>query len=298
MGSHFRVHRREGGHLALNPTLEAVAAAGQPILWINPMLNLIGLATSPVTPWDSSPDRLLASKELGRFEAHPLDTFRLSAEHGFSSDRLRDLIGTPERLKREAALRRAEAAADAERKIANTEAYLVRMDQLAAERNIAWIASDERAKIIELAGGTWPAYLGLTTRAVNAVVMRLPIPAEQWQGRLWVKHMHARPDRTGIHSWKLYRDLAQMGVHERIAQIAVNSWLHQLVDLFVVERTERGRGDIRFVTRDNEDRRRRAERARAARKPPTAEAKAAWTRLVTEESNGNRAGVDERLRDG
>lgn len=288
----FRKHRREDGHIALNPTLEAAAAAGQPILWVNPVEALIGLATTEVRRWDTEPHRLLTTSDHGLFEAHPLGDYRLTVEHAMTSDLLRYLIDTPARIEadRERRLAAAAAAAElaagraaeaAERKATNLAHYLRRMDLMAAEALRKWEDTPERAKVIEYGGGTWPAHLGLATSGANGTVIRIAIPPEIWQARLWRKHIHARPDRTEIHDWKLYLDLTQMGVRKEIAQVAVNSWLQQLVNLFIVERTGRGHGDARYVTRNNEERSRRAERSEAVRRPPTKEAQASWTRFLS-----------------
>ena len=282
---HFRAQRREEGHLALNPTLEAVAAAGQPIPWVNPVAALIGLATTEVWRWDAEPHRLLTTRDHGLFEAHPLGDYRLTVEHGMTSDLLRYLIDTPARIEADKERRRAaaaelaagRAAEDAERKAINLANYLRRMDLMAAEALRKWEDTPERAKVIEYAGGTWPAFLVLTTSGADGTVIRISIPPEIWQARLWRKHFHARPDRTEILDWKLYLDLDQMGVHKEIAKVAVNSWLQQLVNLFIVERTGRGHGDARYVTRNNEERGRRAERGQAARQPSPEQTRSSWT---------------------
>ncbi len=271
----FRKYRREDGQIALNPTLEAVAAAGQPILWVNPIESLIGFATTEVRRWDTEPHQVLATHDSGLFEAHPLNEFSLTVERGFASNRLRYLIDTPARIEADRERRRAEAAAaaelaaaraaeNAERKAVNLANYLRRMDVMAADALSKWQNTPERKKIIDYAGGTWPEFLGLTTSGADGTVIRIAIPPEIWQARMWVKHIRARPDRTEIHAWKLQLDLAQTGVHKEIAKVAVNSWLHQLVDRFIVERTGRGHGDARFVTVNAEERRRRDARARAA----------------------------------
>lgn len=279
---HFRAHRREPGHVALNPTLEAVAAAGQPILWINPDHALIGFATSPTARWDTGSNRVLASDESGLFESQPLDAFRLTVEHGMISDRLRFLLDTPARIAREQEqqglaaeaallLSRQRAAADEKRKREALERYLQRADKAAAERATAWATSEERAHIVKLAGGTWPPFLGLVTRGGDGTLVRLEVPPELWQARLWRKHLYAKPDRTEIQLWKLNRDLAEMGVSDRVAAVAVNSWLKQLAGQGVVERTGRGHGEVRFVICNVEERRRHVEREQAAQKADLAQ---------------------------
>ena len=272
---HFRAQRREEGHLALNPTLEAVAAAGQPILWINPTLERIGFATSAELRWVEGSERVLASVESGLFEHQPLTEFRLAGEYGMISDRLRFLVDTPARLRAEReqqrlaaevalALSRQRAAANAVRKEQALEKYLQRADGVAAERAIVWAASVEQAHIVKLAGGEWPPFLGLITHGDDGRLIRLELPPELWQARLWRKHIHAKPDRANIHFGKLSRDLAEMGVRDGVAQVAVNSWLNQLADRGIVERADRGHGDARFVNVNAEERRRRTEREQAA----------------------------------
>ncbi len=232
----FRTHRREEGHVALNPTLEAVAAAGQPIMWINPVESLIGFATTEVRRWDTEPHRLLTTREHGQFEAHPLDEFRLSAEHGMTSDRLRELFDTPARIEREKVRKRLEAETAAERKRATLEVYLTRMDELAHARAVVWASSPVRTQTLQQAGGVWPPFLGLPTHLPGPTLIRLPIPAEEWQTRLWNKHIRGKAHGTRVHLWKLKLDLEQMHPDIRVAEAAAANWIGQLIDHGVIDR--------------------------------------------------------------
>ncbi|MEY9950579.1 hypothetical protein [Leifsonia sp. EB34] len=111
--------------------------------------------------------------------------------------------------------RREEAAAKAERD------KLIRAE--AAKRIPEWEISPERAKLLTAFNGEWPEYLRFDTASI------LPVPAEMWQGHLYLRFIHGRssgdidPKVLAIH-------LRKLGPENMQVDAASNEWLRHLVD--------------------------------------------------------------------
>jgi hypothetical protein len=173
------------GHILLNPAHEAVAAAGLPVLWFNPLELMVGHVTERVSVRGAALD-ILASARSGSFHASPLDSFSLTHSTGLTNATVTRLLADSQRYRvwyaqeQQFLSRQAQAHAQA----ANTRAAA---EAARRERQrVAYLAGDEAAGIRERHGGVWPAFLDTPTSDVG-------VAREVWQGRLFAKLIEPAP---------------------------------------------------------------------------------------------------------
>ncbi|MGY4856867.1 competence protein CoiA family protein [Cryobacterium sp. AP23] len=262
---HLRRSRESESDLELNPTLVATAAAGLPLLWINPELSRIGTATNTRRLETGHLEyEVMATHGRGRFVADPLTAYRLDGTLGFTSDRVESLRRNQteyERLVQEVRLRtdRETAASEAAaiRKATHTASWRERVRQKAVDHRERWLESPERSLIFNIFDSKWPRFLSIAPTGGydhRGEAIYLPFPDEQWQTMLYLRFMHGKIDRSSVTITECAAHLETLDQDVRLAKEAVTSWFHAMAKLGVVERVESTRRDgsrsIRYVTRD------------------------------------------------
>ena len=260
--------RRERGSdevVELKPTHEAVARAGLPLLWINPELGQIGTITQTRSiPGGHTDLDMPARVDRGMFLAESLDAYRLDVDTGLTSDRLRRLLANEklylERLETErleAERIAAEAEAAQVRRTANMRGFVERVSEKATRRAQQWLVSADRNLIFGLFNSRWPKFLGIAAQGVyehRGQPIYLPFPDEMWQTALYLKFMHAQPDRSTVTITACAEYLATLDPDVRLSKEAVTFWFHRMVDLGAMEKVRVPRRDgttgNRYVIRD------------------------------------------------
>lgn len=215
----------------LNPTHEAVAAAGMPILWFNPEKLLVAYATN-ATDARAPVRQIAATAGLGDLTVENINQFSLSFEQGLSHERLAALVDgaaqfeawlLAEQLAREERIRLEEIkaadrlAADEAERVQSAEARRFEQVQAAELRRLlqakrvenaerrdrlaaAWPATPDGIAILALFGGQVPAFLTSPTDIVD-----FDIPSIVWRSHLYLtmiepletggtlRHLHLGP---------------------------------------------------------------------------------------------------------
>ena len=232
IGVHFKPHDDQMG---LSPTLEAVAAAGLPIMWVNPIEGLIGLATTTILGGERTFE-VPASRYQARLRTEPLDVFHLSSD-GVTSPGLsflRKNIGlaaeeaarasAQEAAALETAAARAIAKARAVASAAKRAAEKKDRQQVAATAALSaaetvWGASKLHARTLEVFAGEWPAFLDMSPRAGRSAV-----PQQQWQAALYLDFIHDAGADVRINTLDLSAALSRAGFAS-VGDASVREWL-------------------------------------------------------------------------
>lgn len=201
----------------LNPTHNAVVAAGLPLLWLNPILGQVATATEDLH-FERRTFTVPAGDRTGYTRIEVLDAFEIKAD-GMWSDATRrysrnnDEFDTAQRLAEVRKMREEEDARERRRVEAEGKA-----------RSLAeWEASELRAVLLEHFDGQWPAFLDVATPVMAAV------PNQQWQAQLF-QARKSLADETG----RLWRKaclamLPEVFHSEANGYIAVSMWFETLV---------------------------------------------------------------------
>ena len=184
------------GTVLLNPTHEAVAAAGMPVLWFNPLELQIGHVTRAVPVRKNRLD-VLADGRSGTFHSSPLAPFALSPGTGLTDEHLDRLLADTRRYRvwhaQELAIltERALVAAQATEGRAAANAELAAAAAARRERRrLDFLESAEAEAIRARHRGLWPSFL-------NHPLADVGVPHEIWQARLFVDLIE--PAEIGAH---------------------------------------------------------------------------------------------------
>jgi hypothetical protein len=221
-GAQMKLNRSDWreGDVKLNPTHEAVVAAGLPLLWFNPVLGQVATATDP-SSYPTKGLRVPASTRTGFIDIEQLDAFQLAAD-GLWSDSTRNLALTAAKVA-------AALLAEQERQ-ERAEAELVERKRLAAEetaRALAdWEASPEREAILEQFGGAWPAFLDVRVYGTST---KTTIPRQQWQAYLFVRRQELAGEKGHFPIQTCMEALPGVFESEDNARRAIRVWFGELV---------------------------------------------------------------------
>jgi hypothetical protein len=173
------------GRVMLNPAHEAVAAAGLPVLWFNPLELSIGHATERVSLRGGALD-ILATERSGSFNVSPLDSFSLSHATGLTNATVTQLLADSRRYVRwyaqEQQFLSRQALTHAQAESARLAAETARR----ARQRTEYLAGEEAAGIRARYGGRWPAFLDVSNDDVG-------VAHEVWQGRLFTTLIEPAP---------------------------------------------------------------------------------------------------------
>jgi len=256
----LRRDRGSDDRIALNPTHEAVATAGMPLLWINPELGHVGIATTIRTSVYVGQFEALAKQRNGTFEAHHMNAFRLTARDGFSSDRINELRNTETAAQNTIDARQIEEREEARReelRRANTRQFIERITAKARANEVRWKHSKARNLVLEDFGGRWPEFLDVAVVVASTAgrrALQQPYDSKQWQGELYVKFLRDAPAGAVVPVQLCSAALQRMDSDVRYADQAVTGWFEALAKRGVLRREKfsspGGRMSMRFVIGD------------------------------------------------
>jgi hypothetical protein len=201
----------------LNPTHEAVVAAGLPLLWLNPLLGQIATATKDLW-FQNRRFTVPADDRVGYTRIESLDAFRVTVDGLWSDDtrafaRNADEFDTLQRLTREKEAR--EEAEAKERARLRAEAK--------AKAQALWERSELHKTLLAEFAGVWPEFLDAT------VPLDASIPHAQWQAQLFSSRSALADDSGRLRVKACIEALPGVFQSERNAALAIDMWFQTLV---------------------------------------------------------------------
>jgi hypothetical protein len=240
-GEHARPDPSDPERIRGSHTLSTVTAHGSTILFIDPEWECLGYASGEPYPVQLPGMRQLTTNGYGLIHSEPLDSFRLSAERQFVSDKLEALLAAPlkiqdliEARRQQREREREEARVKERERLAAKETFLERADSKAAAAEASWRASQACARIIEQFGNI-PEVLNVCPQSGNTVI-RLPVPPVVWQSDFYLRHIHGRAVGSRISIRTMTSELERMDSDVRFPEEAIRSWLTVLDEAGIVDR--------------------------------------------------------------
>nr|WP_246318450.1 competence protein CoiA family protein [Leifsonia psychrotolerans] len=230
----------EGG-VKLNPTHEAVAETGAPVLWINPIEGTLAIAVVREVFAGVSYE-MLAKEGEAELVFEPLSLFSLAlGDDGWvvvTSPKLR-------RLRQSAAAlvtARSEAAAAAAAALEVSAGQIRELARQAEEREAAaekrrrsktiWLSTDDGRELVSAFEGVLPPWIGIEIGDLPCAFRS----SAEWQGTLYLKHLHGLDPGEVVRVVDCVRSLGLGGAAIPI----VRAWFENLVRWGVVGYAHRG----------------------------------------------------------
>ncbi len=238
-GTQLRAGTREN-EVNLNPTHEALASTGSPVLWFNPGTLQIASATTAAQP---GMVYLAATAGPGRLVVEDLSLFELTHEFGLVNPRLQAILtATAEWEANLTAQEVARLAAEAAERARLDE--LDRLDALLVVQNAAsrarfaavWPTTLDGKAILSRFNDAVPHFLN-----VDVAGAELPIPATMWQAHLYLTIIDPTfPGRSFEHLEMVTALLDEFGLEipRATALRIVVAWCEALRRSGLLERTQ------------------------------------------------------------